>query len=340
MSNDSLNAQEHTSHQPSRRDILRAAGVIAAGAALGGGGMQPGAARAENPPAVGVERKRVLRVAHLTDLHIMPERRAAEGVAACLKHVMAQPQRPDLLVTGGDLIMDAFDADLERTKLQWSLLTGAFKAGCGVPFEHVFGNHDIWGWNKTKSGTKGDEPLYGKKYVMDAFGLSAWHRSFDRSGWHFILLDSITQNGDGYVGRIDDAQFEWLKADLARTPAATPVVIVSHIPLLSACVYVHCKDEETRKSWHVSGGLMHTDFRRVRDLFLKHPNVKLCLSGHIHQIDRIEYEGVTYICDGAVSGAWWKGKHFGCSEGYGLLNLYDDGTFDHAYTTYGWKAES
>jgi Icc protein len=51
------------------------------------------------------------------------------------------------------------------------------------------------------------------------------------------------------------------------------------------------------------------------------------------------FNDVTYICDGAVSGAWWKGRNHECDEGYGLINLYDDGTFDHAYQTYGWLAK-
>jgi Icc protein len=325
---------QHPPAVVSRRDLLRGAGALAAGAALAGVGLRP--AFGDEP---GAPRRRALRIAHLTDMHIMPDRNAPAGVAACLKHVMAQSDRPGLVLTGGDLIMDGFETERESTRTQWGLFVDVFKHECGVPVEHCLGNHDIWGWNKSRSKATGDEADYGKKWAMDVLGLSSWHRSFDRAGWHFIMLDSITQNGEGYIGRLDDEQFEWLKADLARTPASTPVLIVSHIPLLAACVYVHCRDEEQRKSWHVNGGLMHTDFRRLRELFLKHRNVRVCLSGHIHQVDRVEYEGVTYICDGAVSGAWWKGRHYNCDEGYGLLDLYADGSFDHAYTTYGWKAQ-
>jgi hypothetical protein len=47
---------------------------------------------------------------------------------------------------------------------------------------------------------------------------------------------------------------------------------------------------------------------------------------------------VTFICGGAVSGAWWKGRGTRCDEGYGLVNLYDDGTFEYEYQRYGWVA--
>ena len=75
--------------------------------------------------------------------------------------------------------------------------------------------------------------------------------------------------------------------------------------------------------------------------------VKLCLSGHVHLNDRVEMgvpgapaDGakVTYICDGAVCGSWWDGRKAQCDEGYGVVDLYDDGTFEHRYVAYGWKA--
>ena len=33
------------------------------------------------------------------------------------------------------------------------------------------------------------------------------------------------------------------------------------------------------------------------------------------------------------------GRHQECDEGYGLIDLYDDGTFEREYVKYGWKAE-
>lgn len=40
-----------------------------------------------------------------------------------------------------------------------------------------------------------------------------------------------------------------------------------------------------------------------------------------------------------MSGNWWKGAHHGVPEGYGAIDLYDDGSFDHEYVTYNWNAK-
>jgi hypothetical protein len=72
-------------------------------------------------------------------------------------------------------------------------------------------------------------------------------------------------------------------------------------------------------------------------LFKQHTNVKACISGHIHLVDRVDYLGVTYMCGGAVCGAWWKGSRFNeCDPGYSLIDLYDDGSVERQYVAYGW----
>jgi hypothetical protein len=86
--------------------------------------------------------------------------------------------------------------------------------------------------------------------------------------------------------------------------------------------------------WEMQGGDMHTDTAAIIDLFYGHPNVKLCLSGHVHLRDKVVYNNVTYICDGAVSGAWWVGNRRQTPPGYGLLDLYADGSFDERYMLY------
>jgi hypothetical protein len=48
--------------------------------------------------------------------------------------------------------------------------------------------------------------------------------------------------------------------------------------------------------------------------------------------------GMHFICDGAVSGNWWGGSFQDVPEGYGLFDLFSNGTFEHQYVTYGWKA--
>ncbi len=331
----------------SRRGLLGLAALGAAGLATSGlvlprralaGSLAAGLLH--DPGA----RRRVLRVAHVTDTHIQPELRANEGVAACFEHIRGQKD-VDLVLHSGDIIFDSFDQNLERTKLQWELWQKAVADGWGGKFRYCLGNHDIWGWNKDKSKTRGDEPGWGKKLAVDTLGVSGATRdgcyySFDEGGsgdakpWHIVILDSVRPVGDGYFGGLDDEQFEWLQADLAAH-RGTPTLVVSHIPILSATVLDREPKERSRV---VSSAVMFDDFARVKKLFLENPQVKLCLSGHMHLIDRVEYNGVTYCCNGAASGAWWKGANKECREGYTLVDLYSDGTFENRYVEYGWKA--
>lgn len=215
------------------------------------------------------------------------------------------------------------------------------KDECALAVHPTIGNHDVWGWDKKHSGCSGTEAEYGKRWFSDLMQREKTYTRLDRGGWRIYLLDSITAKGAGYIGRLDDEQFEWLKADLASTPAGTPVAVVSHIPIFGACAQLAAtKDEETTGKWEQGGSVMHIDARRIMALFLKHRNVKLCISGHLHLNEVVQYDGVTYICDGAVSGNWWKGRHYETDEGYGLFDLYSDGTFAHKYVPFGWVAEA
>lgn len=320
----------------SRRDLFRVAAAAGVGAALPASAL--GKAR---------DRSRVLRVAHLTDLHVQPEKEAAEGLAKCLGSLEAMQDKPGLILTGGDLVMDSFESDDARTKTQWDLVTGTFKDKTGITVEHCLGNHDIWGWNKKKSKTTGDEPTWGKKRACGVLGLSSPWRAFKRDGWRFIVIDSVAPDGEGYIGQLDEAQRAWLETEL-KADTVTPTLVVSHIPILSMCATIG-RASPKDKAWKTPFGLMHADGAALHKLFTEAGNIKLCLSGHVHLNDRLEVSvpgspatspKVTYICDGAVCGAWWGGRKSNCDEGYGLVDLYDDGSFDHRYVTYGWQAKA
>ncbi|MGE3242625.1 MAG: metallophosphoesterase [Pirellulales bacterium] len=322
-----------------RRESLATIGAMAAGAiAWNALSTSTFAAQVEaaTPPS---SRKRAIRLAHLTDVHVQPEKRAGEGMAACLHHVQQLTDRPDLILTGGDHVMDSFGADDARTKLQWDLWSKVLKADCSIPVRSCIGNHDVWGWDKPASKTTGSEANWGKRRATEMLGIEDRYYTFPQAGWQFVVLDSVHEppaGQAGYTGRLDDAQFAWLAATLRDTPATTPVLILSHIPILSASALLWSTEDQS--DLRISRALMHTDCLKLKELFAQHSNVKLCLSGHLHLCDRVDYNGVTYLCNGAVCGNWWGGRHKDCDEGYAVLNLYDDGSFDHEYVKYGWKA--
>jgi hypothetical protein len=331
----------------SRRSMLKTSGVALA--AMSGGSLIHPLTRvaqaAERPPSGGVP-KRVLRFAHPTDIHVKPELHGAEGMTAAFKHMFALSDPPQMILTGGDLPFDTASSDQVRSASLWKLFDQIIGDNVPreIPIHHTIGNHDIWGRDRELCKSTGNEPFFGKKWFLDNFGYPQTYYNFDSSGWHFCVLDSfdLIPKSKDYVARIVGDQLDWFKADLAATPVTTPIVVVTHVPIFSA---VNFFDNSEKK--HNSGAAditishtrMHVDYRELDQLFAGYPNIKLCLSGHIHLLDRCDYNGITHICDGAVCGDKWNGPRQRTPEGYGLIDLFDDGTFNHRYVAYGWKAD-
>lgn len=284
-------------------------------------------------------RKRVLRIAHLTDVHLKPERGSPNGFTACLRHVQSLKDKPDIIFFGGDCIFEALRASRERTKTQWDLWNKVLKAECSMPWVACIGNHDIWGWNHKLSGAKESDPGYGKAWAVEALKMEKRYHSFDKAGWKFIILDSTAPGPkQGQIAaRLDDEQYEWLAGELKATPKTRPILVMSHIPIFAAVPFLMQADNEKTGDWVVSGGWLHTDARKLTALFHERGNVKVCLSGHNHMVDEVKFLGTTYYCNGAVSGAWWEGKYQQFAEGYALVDLYDDGTSSCEYVVYGWQ---
>ncbi len=326
--NPGLPFKHPSSGKVNRRGLLQsaAAGAIGLGAWAGAGAN---VAFGNAQPAPKREAKRVLRLAHLTDVHVQPERSAGEGFAACLKHVQSHQDKPELILFGGDNVMNV-DAEAntgERADIQLNLWKAVLQEHCQLPYRICVGNHDILG---LKQDT-------GKAWATKAYGLDHRYYSFDQAGWHFIVLDSTEpQEGGGYKGRFDEEQFQWLMQDLQNTPDDRPVLVLSHIPILTVTSFFDGNNEKTG-DWVIPGSWMHIDARRCKDLFAKHPNVKLCLSGHEHLVDQVTYNNVTFCCNGAVCGAWWNGNYHECAPGYGVTDLYEDGSFHNQYVVYGWQ---
>ncbi|WP_018618044.1 metallophosphoesterase family protein [Spirosoma luteum] len=276
-------------------------------------------------------RKRNLRFAYVGDTHILPETKPMTGVAKCLHQVQQQRDKPAFILHGGDVIMDALKEDRAKVQQQWDAWHSVMKAENSLPVEYCIGNHDIWGFDNAKN-----DPLYGKKWAVDQMQISGRYRSFAKSGWHFIILDSVQPRPDGnwYTGGIDPEQLEWLKGELARIDAKTPILVMSHIPIVSVTAFAFPTNVK-EGSWQIPGGIALPDAAQLITLFSKHPNVKACLSGHMHLLDQAVYNGVTYLCNGAVSGNWWKADTYQQTHaGYALFDLYDDGTVERTYLPY------
>ncbi len=289
-------------------------------------------------PAADGTRKRVLRIAHMTDWHMLPARTAEDGMVRALRSVQQQADPPTLIFNTGDTVMDSLAVDKVKVEAEWSTYKAILQAECRLPVIHAIGNHDVWGWGIQEEWLH-DDPMYGKEMALEQLGLKSRFFSFDRAGWHFIVLDSVHRktaiSPTAYIGELDDAQRKWLVDDVQAVQSAggTPICILSHIPILAACTYFEGMYEESG-NWDVPAFMMHIDARRFRQLFLHSPNVRVCLSGHTHQYESLQYLGVHYINSGAIAGNWWRGDFIGFPPGYVMVDFFSDGTADSQFVAY------
>lgn len=269
-------------------------------------------------------KKSKIRFAYLTDIHVKPGLIPETGMAKAFQHAQSLKPKVDFIINGGDSIMDALEADKQKTQTQWDLFHSILKKENNLPIYHCIGNHDVWGWFIKNNKPEADK-LYGKQWAVDSLALPGRYYSFTKNNWHFIVLDSVQLNpAGGYIAYFDNEQLDWLKQELERSKDKF-ICIVSHIPILSICAGLFFDKTEANGDLKIQRNLMHTDFISLKKLFLNYPNIKCCLSGHIHLQDELEYLGIKYYCNGAVSGNWWGGAFQEFAPAYAVIDLYEDG---------------
>lgn len=321
-----------------RRSFMKGT-VVAAGGGMLAGGFSAGS-RAQ-AAAADETADRAFRFVHFGDTHVgggetMPFCASDEGYPKALAHVHALPDAPDFILHTGDVITDAFWATRESAVAQWEIYNKIMQEHCTLPVRYTLGNHDVnFGWDLGDAST----PYPGKTLALKETGLAAPYYSFDHKGWHFIVLDNNQRGGyNGFTHHLDETQFAWLERDLAETDPATPIVISTHAPILTVTCFFCPSNKQHPDGLVIPNDWVHTDVDNIHNLFRKHRNVKLCLSGHFHAVDHVQYLGVHHICGGAVCADYWRyplpyaPQHEG---GYGLVDLYQDGTFSYNYVDYG-----
>lgn len=293
-----------------RREIFKGTGLLAATALLS---PVKTVLAAEQPK----KDKPVLKVAHITDVHINADNNAPARFKQCLEAI--KKLKVDFFLNGGDSIMDASYDNVKREQVtdQWKVWDDCMQTIKGYELHSCIGNHDSWWAAPSK-----EDAMYGKDYVVKRLGIPARYYSFSRSGWHFIILD-----GNNDKISLDAEQFSWLEKELNGLAKDTPVLVMSHFPILGITPTL------------VGGG--HSDHKKLKDLFYKHKDkVRVCLSGHNHLSDHTIYNDVLYCCNGAMSGFWWgkgdqesagTGYYLETPPGYAILSLYADGRVVNEY---------
>lgn len=149
---------------------------------------------------------------------------------------------------------------------------------------HVIGNHEMDG------GTSHEKALAFRN-------LKSGYYSFDKKGFHCIILDGNDRNSPeakGYKQYIGQEQVEWLKNDLANTKH--PVLIFSHQGLQ----LYHGADEDY--------GI--ENYREIQGILEKHnaenpaKKVIACFNGHSHWDVADKVNGIYYITITSMSYHW------------------------------------
>ncbi len=173
------------------------------------------------------------------------------------------------------------------------------------PKYHVLGNHDM---------DKCD-----KKTIMGLWGMKSPYYSFDKGGYHFIVMDRnfLKQPDGGLVdyahsnwgpvaspGRsfTDQAQLEWLKKDLAE--ASNPSIIFMHQPVFlsdffdeigNAGEILAIFDEANFNASNTTPGTRTPPGARTPPPSLKGSAVAAVFMGHDHDDRYGERNGVHYF---------------------------------------------
>ena len=264
--------------------------------------------------------------AFLTDIHVQPEDRAAEGFLQAIDTV--NKLKPDFVITGGDLVMDALNTGYGRADSLYELYA-ELSSRLNMPVYNTVGNHEVYGWHSDEAGIEG-HPDYGKSMYEKRIGKRFY--SFDHKNWHFIVLDAIGRGEDGhYIGKVDKEQIAWLKEDMEAVDPLTPIAVSVHIPFITSSTQLMKGSTASNAE-----SIVITNSSEVLGLFREH-NLRLVLQGHLHYLEDIFVQNqIHFITGGAVCARWWKNKPGApLQEGFVLLKLNGEDV-DWEYVDIGW----
>ena len=241
----------------------------------------------------------IVRVGMMTDLHHADKDAAGNRfyrqTLGKLEEAAAyfQTNRPDLLVELGDLI-DA--ADSVATEQRYLATINRPFSAIATDRHYVLGNHCVDTLTK-------EEFLAGVERERSYY-------SFDRSGIHFVVLDSCFRSDGVAYGRrnfqwtdpnIPPVELEWLKGDLQNNNK--PVVVFAHQRL------------------DVSDSHGVKNAKEVREILENSGNVTAVFQGHSHKNDLRKIGGIFYCT--LVAMIEGSGNE---NSGYSMMEISHDGS--------------
>jgi 3',5'-cyclic-AMP phosphodiesterase len=260
----------------------------------------------------------------MTDIHLQPERNACEGFRQAIDTVNSL--KPDFVITGGDLIMDALGHKYSRADSLYNLYRKLIKS-LKMPVYNTMGNHEIYGLYASDDSVK-KNPEYAEKMFEKRLGNSYY--SFIYKGWKFMIINSVEDTKrHSYMGWIDSTQIKWIQNELLQTDKQMPIVLSTHMPFLTAFTQKYYGSTLRNDS-----SLVVANSKDVIELFKNH-NLKLVLQGHLHTVEDIYIDGIHFITGGSVCGKWWQGANMGFEEGFVMVSIKRN-KFTWEYIDYKW----
>ena len=168
-----------------------------------------------------------------------------------------------------------------------------------LSYYQVMGNHD---------GVQGGWRRFARHFGRDYY-------SFDYQGDRFIFLNNAFKES------FDQAQFDWLKRELAR-PGARHKFVFMHKPVF---------DPSEIYRDHVMSGRAVTE--ELIGLFSKY-KVDRVFAGHIHGYARSERDGVVYTVSGGAGGSLYLPPEFGGAYNYVRVDVNGDRISDRMVRVY------
>lgn len=153
--------------------------------------------------------------------------------------------------------------------VEWKAIRPVWKNFGSIPFYLVPGNHDIW--------SAASEQIWREETGR------APQYSFDFRGAHVTVLDNSRSEG------LDAAQMKFLESDMAAHATKQPKFVFFHRPF-----------------WLLPIKFQNGNFP-LHQMARKY-GVGFVISGHAHEFDRSEYEGVQYLMVGSSGGSLSHGR--------------------------------
>ena len=159
----------------------------------------------------------------------------------------------------------------------------AYEIGSPEEFANCF--HPTWGAFKDRI-----RPAYGNhdSYTPDGAGYFGYfaeqagpdrlgYYSFDYGGWHFIVLNSVSEDLS-----TNSPQYKWLVADLANSRGTQCTIAVWHYP-------------------YYNSGKQYGSYQPIKPFFeaLYNGGVEMVLSGHEHLYERFAPQNADGVADPA-----------------------------------------